>query len=197
MSNIVIRTAASADLDAITEIYADAVTNGTSSYELKPPGRAEMGARFDALAAGRFPYLVAEKNGTVLGYAYAGAFRPRPAYRFIVEDSVYVAPEAKGQGVGRKLMQSLVAAVEAAGFRQIIAVIGDGHPDSASVKLHEKLGFRHSGRLEGSGYKHGRWLDTVFMQLSLNGGASLPPDPDSLPERRFRESSEGNEELRN
>jgi L-amino acid N-acyltransferase YncA len=187
MSNIAIRPATSADLDTITEIYADAVTNGTASYELEPPGRAEMGKRFDALTAGGFPYLVAERDGAVLGYAYAGAFRPRPAYRFVVEDSVYVAPDAKGQGVGLRLMQSLIAAVEAAGFRQIIAVIGDGRPDSASVKLHERLGFRHSGRLEGSGYKHGRWLDTVFMQLTLNGGASLPPDPGSLPERRFRE----------
>ncbi|RNJ44218.1 GNAT family N-acetyltransferase [Mesorhizobium erdmanii] len=186
MSNIVIRAASAADLDTITEIYAEAVTYGTASYELEPPSRAEMGARFATLIAGGFPYLVAEKDGAVLGYAYAGAFRPRPAYRFIVEDSVYVAPDAKGQGVGLTLMQALIAAAEAAGFRQIVAVIGDGHADSASVRLHEKLGFRHSGRLEGSGYKHGRWLDTVFMQLSLNGGASLPPDPASLPERRFR-----------
>ncbi|MER9583122.1 N-acetyltransferase family protein [Mesorhizobium sp. M0276] len=191
MSNVTIRLATAADLDRITEIYADAVTQGTASYELEAPSRAEMGFRFDSLMAGGFPYLVAEKNGTVLGYAYAGAFRPRPAYRFIVEDSVYIAPEAKGQGVGLKLMQSLIEAVEAAGFRQIIAVIGDGHADSASVRLHEKLGFRHSGRLEGSGYKHGRWLDTVFMQLSLNGGASAPPDPESLPERKFREGLGG------
>jgi phosphinothricin acetyltransferase len=144
-----------------------------------------MGTRFDSLTAGGFPYLVAEKAGALLGYAYAGAFRPRPAYRFIVEDSVYVAPQAKGQGVGLKLMQALIEAAQAAGFRQIVAVIGDGHPDSASVRLHEKLGFRHSGRLEGSGYKHERWLDTVFMQLSLNGGAQVPPDPESLPERKF------------
>ena len=191
MSNIVIRPASAADLDTITEIYADAVTHGTASYELEPPGRAEMGTRFATLKDGGFPYLVAEKAGAVLGYAYAGAFRPRPAYRFVVEDSVYVAPEAKGQGVGLMLMRALIAAAEAAGFRQIVAVIGDGHPDSASVKLHEKLGFRHSGRLEGSGYKHGRWLDTVFMQLSLNGGATLPPDPASLPERRFREGLRG------
>lgn len=186
MSMITIRPASSSDLDAITEIYADAVAHGTASYELEPPGRAEMGARFDGLIAGGFPYLVAEKDGAVLGYAYAGPFRPRPAYRFIVEDSVYVAPHAKGQGIGLKLMRSLIAAAEAAGFRQIIAVIGDGHSDSASVKLHEKLGFRQAGRLEGSGYKHGRWLDTVFMQLSLNGGASLQPDPASLPERKFQ-----------
>ncbi|TGS12477.1 N-acetyltransferase family protein [Mesorhizobium sp. M2E.F.Ca.ET.209.01.1.1] len=186
MSDIAIRAATVADLDRITEIYADAVVHGTASYELEPPSRAEMGDRFDNLTAGGFPYLVAEKDGAVLGYAYAGPFRPRPAYRFVIEDSVYVAPEAKGQGVGSLLMRALIETARAAGFRQIIAVIGDGHADSASVRLHEKLGFRHSGRLEGSGYKHGRWLDTVFMQLSLNGGAELPPDPDSLPERRFR-----------
>ncbi|MBA1143921.1 GNAT family N-acetyltransferase [Mesorhizobium neociceri] len=187
MSTISIRAALEGDLDRITEIYADAVTHGTASYELEPPGRAEMGARFDSLTGGGFPYLVAEKDGALLGYAYAAAFRPRPAYRFIVEDSVYVAPDAKGQGVGLMLMQALIEACRVAGFRQIVAVIGDGHADSASVRLHEKLGFRHSGRLEGSGYKHGRWLDTVFMQLSLNGGATIPPDSNSLPERKFRE----------
>lgn len=192
MSSTTIRPATVADLDRITEIYADAVAQGTASYELEPPSRAEMGTRFDSLMAGGFPYLVAQKDGDVLGYAYAGAFRPRPAYRFIVEDSVYVAPWAKGQGVGLLLMQQLIETVRAAGFRQIIAVIGDGRADSASVRLHEKLGFHHSGRLEGSGYKHGRWLDTVFMQLSLNGGASAPPDPESLPERKFREGLRGN-----
>ncbi|RAZ85397.1 GNAT family N-acetyltransferase [Mesorhizobium hawassense] len=190
MSNMEIRAATAADLDRITEIYADAVRHGTASYELEPPSRAEMGNRFDSLAAGGFPYMAAEKNGVVLGYAYAGPFRPRPAYRFVIEDSVYVAPEAKGQGVGSLLMLALIETARAAGFRQIIAVIGDGHADSASVRLHEKLGFRHSGRLEGSGFKHGRWLDTVFMQLSLNGGADLPPDPESLPERRFRAQKE-------
>ncbi|RWM91573.1 MAG: N-acetyltransferase family protein [Mesorhizobium sp.] len=190
MSSITIRGATTADLDRITAIYADAVTHGTASYELEPPDRAEMGERLDSLIAGGFPYLVAEKDGIVLGYAYAGPFRPRPAYRFIVEDSVYVAPEAKGLGIGLKLMQRLIAAAEAAGFRQIVAVIGDGRPDSASVRLHEKLGFRHSGRLEGSGYKHGRWLDTVFMQLPINGGCLVPPDPNSLPEQRFRKQNQ-------
>jgi L-amino acid N-acyltransferase YncA len=189
MSPIVIRTAAEADLDAVTAIYADAVTHGTASYELEPPSRAEMGSRYAALLGGGFPYLVAQRDDAVLGYAYAGAFRPRPAYRFIVEDSVYVAPAARGQGVGLILMQHLVGAVQEAGFRQMVAVIGDGRPDSASVRLHEKLGFRHCGRLDGSGYKHGRWLDTVLMQLSLNGGASAPPDPASLPERKFRQQS--------
>lgn len=182
---IAIRAATAADLAAITSIYADAVTNGTASYELEPPTLAEMTGRFQTLSAGEFPYVVAEADGAILGYAYAGPFRPRPAYRFIVEDSIYVAPDAKGRGIGRLLLERLIAESQRLGFRQIIAVIGDGHPQSASVKLHERLGFRHSGRLEGSGYKHRRWLDTAFMQLSMNGGASGPPDPDSMPEKRF------------
>lgn len=184
---MIIRPATQDDIDAITAIYADAVTNGTSSYELEPPTAAEMTTRMRALAAGGFPYLVAESDeGVLLGYAYVGPFRARPAYRFIVEDSVYVAPDAKGIGVGRTLLRELISRAEELGFRQIIAVIGDGHPQSASVKLHERLGFTHGGRLEGSGYKHGRWLDTAFMQMALNGGAATPPDADSLPERMFR-----------
>ena len=186
VNDLAIRPATAADLDAITDIYADAVRSGTASYELEPPTRAEMVARFEALAAGGFPYLAATNGGRVVGYAYAGPFRPRPAYRFVVEDSVYVAPDAKGRGIGRLLLERLVAEARRLGFRQMIAVIGDGHPGSASVKLHERLGFRHSGRLEGSGYKHGRWLDTTFMQLAMNGGAGTAPDPDSLPEKMFR-----------
>lgn len=186
MEEPTIRAAAPGDLDAITDIYADAVTNGTASYELEPPGRDEMERRFAALAEGGFPYLVAEASGEILGYAYAGPFRPRPAYRFIVENSVYVAPAAKGRGVGAALMRRLIAETAALGFRQMIAVIGDGSPESPSVRLHARLGFRPAGALEGTGYKHGRWLDTAFMQLTMNGGRDLPPDPDSLPERRFR-----------
>jgi phosphinothricin acetyltransferase len=186
MGKVAIRAATAADLDAVTAIYADAVTHGTASYELEPPSRAEMGARFEALAKGGFPYLVAEQAGNVLGYAYAGAFRPRPAYRFSVEDSIYLAPQAQGLGLGRQLLGHLIEAVRALGFRQLIAVIGDGTGRGiASVKLHEAFGFRHCGTMTGSGYKHGRWLDTVFMQLETNGGTATPPDPDSLPERRF------------
>jgi phosphinothricin acetyltransferase len=192
MSSLSTRPARTGDLSTITAIYADAVLTGTASYELEPPTRAEMGARLEALQAGGFPYLVAEEeSGAVLGYAYAGPFRPRPAYRFVVEDSVYVAPEAKGRGVGLALMRELIEATRGLGFRQMIAVIGDGRADSASVRLHEKLGFRHSGRLEGSGYKQGRWLDTVFMQLAMNGGTAAPPDPQSWPERRFRQLQGG------
>jgi L-amino acid N-acyltransferase YncA len=186
MSEATLRPATRADLPAITEIYVHAVTDGTASYELTPPTLAEMTERFEALEKGGYPYLVAEEEGRILGYAYAGPFRTRPAYRFILEDSIYLAPDVQGRGIGRLLLAGLIEQATAAGFRQMIAVIGDGRPDSASVKLHEKMGFRHSGKLEGSGYKHGRWLDTVFMQLAMNGGNSLPPAPDSLPERRFR-----------
>lgn len=183
---LTVRPATAGDLAAITEIYAHAVREGTASYELEPPSLAEMTNRFNALRSGGFPYLVAEDDGRVVAYAYAGPFRPRPAYRFIVEDSIYVAPPAKGRGVGRALLERLIKEVRQLGFRQIIAVIGDGHEASASVRLHRRLGFADSGRLVGSGYKHDRWLDTVFMQLSLNGGSGFPPDPQSMPERRFR-----------
>lgn len=181
-----IRPVIETDLDAITDIYANAVRNGTASYELDPPSRTEMGERCRSLVERGFPYLVAGAGNEVLGYAYAGPFRPRPAYRFIVENSVYVAPHGRGRGIGQALMRTLITEVERLGFRQIVAVIGDGRPDSASVRMHAKLGFRESGRLEGSGFKHGRWLDTAFMQLSLNGGSSVPPNPDSMPERLFR-----------
>jgi phosphinothricin acetyltransferase len=189
MSNIEIRAAQIDDLGAITAIYADAVVHGTASYELEPPSRDEMKARFAALRDEGFPYLVAVRDGSVIGYAYAGPFRARPAYRFIVENSIYVAANAKGQGIGRLLLERLIAEATALGFRQMIAVIGDGSPQSASVRLHEKLGFRYAGALEGSGYKHGRWLDTVFMQFAMNGGKDAAPDPASLPERKFWEKS--------
>jgi len=186
MTQPALRAATRDDLAAITQIYADAVANGTASYELTPPTLAEMTERFAALEKGGYPYIVAEEDGRILGYAYAGPFRPRPAYRFVVENSIYMAPDMQGRGIGRLLLTGLVERATQAGFRQMIAVIGDGRPDSASVKLHEAMGFRHCGRLEGSGYKHGRWLDTVFMQLAMNGGNTLPPDPASQPERRFR-----------
>ena len=186
MSVVALRSATSADIAAITAIYADAVRNGTASYELKPPGEAEMAARFDALTARAYPYLVAEDPSGVLGYAYAGPFRPRPAYRFMVEDSIYMAAEARGKGIGRLLLAMLIEETGKLGFRHMTAVIGDGIHNVPSLRLHAQLGFRHMGVLEGSGFKQGRWLDTVFMQLSMNGGNSTDPDPGSLPERNFR-----------
>jgi phosphinothricin acetyltransferase len=172
---IAIRPATAADLPAITDIYAHAVIHGTASYEYDPPALAEMTSRFTTLMDGGFPYLVAERDGEVLGYAYAGPFRTRPAYRFIVEDSIYIAPSAQGQGVGKLLLCELVARCERQGFRQIIAVIGDGDTNTASVALHAAMGFTHSGRLTGSGFKRGHWCDTVLMQLALNGGTSTLP----------------------
>ncbi len=185
-AGVIMRAAGRADIHAITEIYADAVRNGTASYELEPPSETEMAARFEALEKGGYPYLVAELDGGVAGYAYAGPFRPRPAYRFIVEDSIYIAPAARGRGLGALLLARLIEEATTLGFRQMIAVIGDGKAESASVRLHRKMGFADSGRLIGSGYKHDRWLDTVFMQLAMNGGTASAPDPQSLPERRFR-----------
>lgn len=184
--SISIRDAVESDVPAIAAIYADAVDHGTATYELEVPTLDEMRERFAGLKASEYPYLVAEENGEVLGYAYAGPFRTRPAYRFIVEDSIYVAPQAKGKGIGKALMLALIEACRAGGYHQLAAVIGDGHADSPSVKLHERLGFRHCGLLEGSGYKHGRWLDTVFMQLEMNGGNRTDPDPQSVPERIYR-----------
>lgn len=189
MSTSHIRPATLSDIDAITAIYADAVLNGTATYELSPPDRAEMARRFTSLTQGGFPYLVAEdETGRILGYAYAGPFRERAAYRFIVEDSVYLSPDAQGRGLGALLITRLVEESAALGFRQMIAVIGDGSPTSTSVRVHQKLGFRHCGVMEGSGYKHGRWLDTTFMQLSINGGAQTDIDPNSMPEKRFQAS---------
>lgn len=186
-----IRTARSSDLQAITNIYAHAVIHGTASYEYDPPSLEEMTARYKALVEGGFPYLVAvfeEGNGEgrLFGYAYAGPFRTRPAYRFTVEDSIYIAPDSQGQGIGRLLLTELITRCEALGFRQMIAVIGDGEVNQPSVKLHEAMGFLHSGRIVGSGFKHGRWCDTVLMQLTMNGGVDSDPDPRALAEQRFR-----------
>lgn len=183
---LAIRPAEIADVAAIHAIYAHAVETGTATYELDAPSADEMRARFEAIARAGQPFLAATRDGAVVGYAYAGPFRARPAYRFMVEDSIYVAPEAKRGGVGRLLLSGLIDACSALGYRQLVAVIGDGPGNPGSVGLHGALGFRHCGVMQGSGYKFGRWLDTVIMQLALNGGAASPPDPESWPERAFR-----------
>lgn len=181
-----IRPARESDLAQIRDIYADAVIHGTASYELEPPDLAEMKQRFETLIAMGYPYLVATgEGGAVLGYAYAGPFRARPAYRYMVEDSIYIAPAAKGRGIGRALLDRLIAEATALEFRQMIAVIGDGERNMASIRLHEAAGFGHAGSIEGSGYKHGRWLNTVFMQIAMNGGNSRPPEPGSAPDRMY------------
>src|SRR5262245_19850910 len=165
-----IRPARPSDIAAITHIYAHAVLHGTASFELEPPQEAEMAQRQDALLAGGFPYLIAEGDGGVLGYAYAGPYRARPAYRFTVEDSVYIAPEAQRRGLGRLLLERLITESEARGYRQMIAVIGDS-AQHASIALHTALGFRLIGTFEAVGFKFDRWLDTVLMQRALGHGA--------------------------
>jgi L-amino acid N-acyltransferase YncA len=166
MTGVVIRAAVPADIAAITRIYAHAVRFGTASFEIEPPDEAEMARRQRALIDGGFPYLAAESDGAVLGYAYAGPYRPRPAYRFSVENSVYVAPDAHRRGVGRALLDRLIAEAQARGFRQMIAVIGDSD-QAASIALHRAAGFRLVGTIAAVGFKHGRWLDSVLMQREL------------------------------
>ncbi|MDF1778928.1 MAG: GNAT family N-acetyltransferase [Rhizobiaceae bacterium] len=168
------------DLDAITGIYREAVENGVSSYELTPPSLAEMTRRFEDLTAQNYPYIVAEDHaGQVLGYAYAGAYRARPAYRWTVEDSIYLAPQARGMGLGKKLLSELVQRCTSLEFRQLIAVIGGAHP--ASVQVHRALGFELTGTMRATGFKHGRWLDTTIMQLSLGEGSTSDPEADAYP----------------
>lgn len=175
--SILIRPSSDADLEAVTAIYAHAVTHGTASFELDPPDHAEMMRRRAALLEGGYPYLVAERDGTVLGYAYAGAYRTRPAYRSTVEDSIYVAPSAQGQGVGRALLEALIAECVARDFRLMVAVIGD-EESTGSIGLHRSMGFEPVGIFKGIGYKHGRWLSTVLMQRPLGPGmAELPTRP--------------------
>jgi L-amino acid N-acyltransferase YncA len=172
---LTIRPATPADIPAITRIYAEAVINGTASFELTPPDEAEMARRMSALTAAGYPYLAAESGRTLAGYAYAGAYRPRPAYRLTVEDSVYVAPEAQGRGVGRALLAALIEAAGACGYRQMLAVIGDSPRQAASIGLHAALGFRQVGLLPDVGFKHGRWLDTLLMQRELGKGSATNP----------------------
>jgi len=172
---LVLRPAVETDLPAITAIYGDAVAYGTASYELEPPSLEEMTRRWRALTEREFPYFTAERGGVVLGYAYAGPYRERRAYRFTVENAVYVAAATRRSGVGRALMEKLIGTCEAKGFRQMIAVIGDGTNHAASVGLHAALGFRMIGMIEGSGYKFDRWLDTALMQRALGDGASGAP----------------------
>jgi phosphinothricin acetyltransferase len=182
MADFSIRSAAEADIPAIAAIYAEAVLNGTATFELEPPSEAEMRRRFAGLAEGGFPYLVAEKAGSVLGYGYAGPYRPRPAYRHTVEDSVYLAKEARGRGIGSALLRELVRASEQRGFRQMIAVIGDsGH--EASIRLHQSAGFALVGTFRDVGYKFGRWLDTVLMQRALGPGGGAPPNQSATDRR--------------
>jgi phosphinothricin acetyltransferase len=173
-----IRPALEADLSAVTEIYDHAVRTGTATFELIPPDLAEMTLRFKALMDGGFPYLVAVLDGHVIGYGYAGPYRPRPAYRFTVENSVYLAPSIHRRGIGAQLLRRLVEDCEARGYRQMIAVIGDS-ANAGSIGVHSATGFTMIGTHPNVGFKFGRWLDTVMMQRALGEGATtLPRSPD-------------------
>ncbi len=169
-----IRPATPADLPQIQAIYAHHVVHGLASFEEVPPDVEEMRRRFATLTEAGFPYLVAEVEGRVLGYSYCGPYRPRPAYRFSVENSVYLAPEAGRRGIGRRLLETLIERATALGKRQMVAVIGDS-ANHAAIGLHTALGFRIVGKVEGAGFKHGRWVDSVLMQRPLGPGASTPP----------------------
>ena len=176
MSTPEIRPATAADLPFVTEIYEHAVRYGTATFELIPPDLAEMTRRFGVLMDGGFPYLVATLEGRVVGYAYAGAYRPRPAYRFTVENSVYLEPAIHRRGIGLQLLQGLIAESETRGYRQMIAVIGDS-ANAGSIGVHARTGFQMIGTHPSVGFKFGRWLDTVMMQRALGEGATtLPAD---------------------
>ena len=176
MSSVSIRPGTPADIPAIARIYAEAVRHGTASFELEPPDEAEMARRQRELLDGGYPYLVAEIDGALVGYAYAGPYRPRPAYRFSVEDSIYIEPQVQGRGIGRALLSRLIEEAERRGFRQMIAVIGDS-AQTPSIELHSALGFHLIGNIENVGFKFGRWLDTVLMQRVLGPGATTKPTP--------------------
>jgi phosphinothricin acetyltransferase len=169
-----IRNAVLDDIPAITEIYAVHVCEGLASFELTPPSADEMASRFAAIQQAGLPYLVAELDDRVAGYCYASYYRPRPAYRHTVEDSVYIAPWAQRRGVGKGLLSEIIRACEAIGKRQLIAVIGDTG-NVASIALHKAAGFHHVGTLRDVGFKHGRWVDSVIMQRSLGPGAETVP----------------------
>jgi L-amino acid N-acyltransferase YncA len=174
MSAAEIRPATEADLASITEIYEHAVRYGTATFELIPPDLAEMTRRYKSLMDGGFPYLVATLEGRVVGYAYAGPYRPRPAYRFTVENSVYLRPSIHRRGIGLLLMRRLILECEARGYRQMIAVIGDS-ANAGSIGVHARTGFQMIGTHPNVGLKFGRWLDTVMMQRALGEGATTVP----------------------
>ncbi len=178
---LIIRPSEDRDIPSIGAIYGHHVKHGFGSFEEVPPDATEMAHRRADILAKDFPYLVAELDGRVVGYAYASAYRPRVAYRFSVEDSIYVSPDAPRKGIGRALLESLMARCAALGYRQMVAVIGDTQ-NTGSIALHAALGFRVVGTLPSIGFKHGRWVDSVFMQRALGPGDSLLPNAQVSPD---------------
>ncbi len=174
---LVVRPAGPADVAVVASIYGRHALHGFGTFEEEAPSLLDMAGRIAAVTALGLPYLVAEDGGAILGFAYAAPFRPRAAYRYTVEDSVYVSPGSQGRGVGRALVQRLIEICEGMGMRQMIAVIGDSG-NAASIGLHRSLGFAPAGACRAVGFKHGRWVDTVWMQRALNDGdASAPSAP--------------------
>ncbi|GAB2489760.1 GNAT family N-acetyltransferase [Comamonas humi] len=169
-----IRASTAADIPHITRIYAHHVLHGTGSFETDPPSESDMAQRRSDVLARDLPYLVAEQDGQVLGFAYANWFKPRPAYRFSAEDSIYVDADAQGLGLGRLLLQALLAQAEAGGVRKMIAVIGDS-ANQGSVGLHAALGFAHVGTMKSVGWKFGQWRDVVLMEKTLGAGDTTAP----------------------
>ncbi len=176
---MIVRDATEADLPAITAIYGREVETGSGTFEYAAPPQAEMAARMAAVRRLGLPWLVCEIDGKVAGYGLAGAFRPRTGYRFAVEDSVYVDASARGRGVGRAILAQLISRCEALGMRQMLAVIGDSG-NAGSIALHRAAGFREAGVFRSVGFKHGRWIDVVFMQRALGSGDEARPDADGL-----------------
>lgn len=172
-----IRDATEDDLDAVARLYGQEVLNGTATFELEPPTRDEMVRRFEAIRKHDLPWLVAELDGAFAGYAYASPFRPRPAYRYGVEGSIYVEAAARGHGVGRALLEALVGRVRAMGLRHVIGAISDSDSSAASIALHRALGFRDAGVYRQVGWKFDRWLDVTLMQLDLTPGGDPPTAP--------------------
>lgn len=169
-----VRPSRDVDVAAIAAIYAHHVLHGVGSFEEIPPSVEEIGRRRGEIIARGLPYLVAEREGRVVGYCYAGPFRPRSGYRFTLEDSIYVDPAEVGRGIGRALLTPVIEACEALGYRQMVAVIG-GRETVASIRLHEALGFTHKGVFEMVGFKFGRWIDIVMMQRVLGAGSDTLP----------------------
>lgn len=170
----IIRSSHDADITAITAIYAHHVRHGTGTFEIDPPSTADMASRRDDVRGKGLPYLVAAEGEKVLGFAYCNWFKPRPAYRFSAEDSIYMAPQAHRKGLGRALLAELCASAERAGVRKLIAVIGDS-ANAGSIGLHSALGFRHAGTIASCGWKFDQWRDIVLMEKPLGLGDSQPP----------------------
>ena len=171
---MILRPITRADVPAVQAIYAHHVEHGTGTFEEVPPSAEEMAERIAAVQRRSLPYLVAETDGEVAGFAYAGPFRLRAAYRYTAEDSIYVAPAKMGRGIGTRLLQAVVDECQALGLHQLVGVIGDSS-NGGSIGVHRACGFELVGVLPGLGFKHGRWLDVVWMQKALNGGAQASP----------------------